>query len=137
MKSLLYCATLAVSIASASLPLCAKELTEGDVIITDGLLCNESSEVEAVATLVAGGHPLTSAILDVNVGAESAPRCALGLKMLTEYRGREKRFVAGRFEFTIHRVRILGIETASGLARFKETFEQFGVSIRILKLDPA
>jgi len=103
----------------------------GDLIVTEGLVCDRASEVDAVVTLSLHGHDVSSALAEVNRGAQK-PRCLVGVLVLTEFVATVQTFYHRDRAYLVHKVRVVGVAlvTPAGLLpqRLAVPLDQFVVS---------
>lgn len=103
----------------------------GQSVVTEGLVCDKDSEVDAVVTLMLHGEDLPSALAQINAGAQ-APRCSAGQTLLTTYVEKVHTFYIKDNAYIVHKVRVLGVatKTPAGIVprELDQPMEQFIVS---------
>jgi hypothetical protein len=104
---------------------------KGDVVVSEGLVCDRASEVDAVVTLSLYGQDIQSAISEINTGAEK-PRCVVGVVILSEFVETVQTFYHRDSAYSVHKVRVVGIglSTPIGIVpqRLESPVEQYVVS---------
>ncbi len=86
----------------------AEKSAKGELFLTQGLVCDNASQVNAVVTLSNSGEELDAALSQINSGAE-VPRCVVGRVLIARYVDTAQSFSVGSREFKVHRVLIVGI----------------------------
>ncbi len=109
----------------------AEKTAIGELFLTNGLSCDDASQVDAVMTLSNSGDQLQDALQQINAGAE-IPRCIVGRFLFARYVEKARTFdVKGR-GFNVHRVLIIavGMPSADGVVpmELKTPLEQFVVT---------
>jgi hypothetical protein len=109
----------------------ARAYESGQSVVTEGLVCDKDSEVDAVVTLMLHGEDLPSALGQINAGAQ-VPRCSAGQTLLTTYVEKVHTFYIKDNAYTVHKVRVLGVATKTPIGvvpqALDEPMEQFIVS---------
>jgi hypothetical protein len=96
-----------VTIAALLFAMPAIAYEKDEPLVTDGLVCNHASEIDAVMTLTADGESLQAALAEINHGAEK-PRCFIGAILLSRYVRRVRTFSIKDSVYE-HKVKVLGI----------------------------
>jgi hypothetical protein len=86
----------------------AEKSAKGQLFLTQGLVCDNPSQVDAVVTLSNSGDALERALEQINAGAE-VPRCVVGRVLIARYVEKARSFTVANREFNVHRVLIVGI----------------------------
>ncbi|MGE8942083.1 hypothetical protein ACO2I3_09250 [Leptospira interrogans] len=81
---------------------------KGQLFLTQGLVCDNPSQVDAVVTLSNSGDALEGALEQINAGAE-VPRCVVGRVLIARYVEKARSFTVANREFNVHRVLIVAI----------------------------
>ena len=109
----------------------AEQTPKGSLFVTQGLICDNPSQVDAVVTLSNSGEPLDSALHQINAGSE-LPRCVVGRMLFARYEEKARTFQLKGQTFTVHRVLIIavGVNSADGIVptELKAPLEQFVVT---------
>jgi hypothetical protein len=109
----------------------AEQTPKGAMFVTQGLICDSPSQIDAVVTLSNSGEPLDSALLQINAGAE-LPRCVIGRMLFARYEEKAQTFSLRGQTFTVHRVLIIavGVNSSDGIVptELKTPLEQFVVT---------
>lgn len=104
---------------------------KGDVVVSEGLVCDRASEVDAVVTLSLHGLDMQSAVAEINAGADK-PRCVVGVLILSEFVETVQTFYHRDSAYSVHKVKVVGIglSTPVGMVpqRLETPVEQFVVS---------
>ena len=109
----------------------AEKTAIGELFLTNGLSCDDASQVDAVMTLSNSGDQLEEALQQINAGAE-VPRCIVGRFLFARYVEKTRTFdVKGR-GFNVQRVLIIavGMPSPDGVVpkELKTPLEQFVVT---------
>lgn len=104
---------------------------KGDIVVTEGLVCDRASEVDAVVTLSLHGADIQTAIAEINGGTDK-PRCLVGVMILSEYVETVQTFYHRDSAYRVHKVRVVGIGQMTPLGLVPQRLEtplvQFVVS---------
>jgi hypothetical protein len=94
----------------------AKAYEKGELLVTEGLVCDHASEIDAVITLTALGESLQAALAEINYGTEK-PRCFIGAILLSRYVRKVRTFYIKDSVYHVHKIKILGVgmKTPSGV----------------------
>ena len=118
-RTLIAAVTAVASIAAGSTwsagPAAAVE--KGELFLTQGLVCDRPSYVDAVVTLAESGEDLQGAMAQINAGA-AKPRCVTGKLFVARYVDKTRTFFIKDHMVQVHEVKIVGYgqTTASGIA---------------------
>ncbi len=109
-------ATAALAAAFAMFTPAAQAMDEGKIFLTQGLVCDRPSFVDAVITLADGGDNLRDALAQINAGSER-PRCKAGTLMVARYISTSRSFFIKDSIVHVHKVKIIGVAqtTAKGI----------------------
>jgi hypothetical protein len=122
-------ATVTIGALLFAIPAIAYEKDEP--LVTEGLVCDHASEIDAVMTLTAHGESLQAALAEINYGTEK-PRCFIGAVLLSRYVRKVRTFSIKDGLYQVHKVKVLGvgIKTASGIItqELKSPMTQYIVS---------
>lgn len=86
----------------------AAKSVKGQLFLTQGLVCDNPSQVDAVITLSHSGDDLDVALEQINAGAE-VPRCVVGRVLIARYVEKARSFTVSNRVFNVHRVLIVAI----------------------------
>lgn len=86
-------------------PAVAKE--KGELFLTQGLVCDRPSFVDAVVTLASSGENLEGAMAQVNAGAEK-PRCLAGMLVVARYVSKACTFFIKDNAVHVHKIKVVG-----------------------------
>lgn len=94
----------------------ASAMENGKVFLTQGLVCDRPSYVDAVITLADNGDDLQGAINQVNAGAIK-PRCIAGMLVVARYVDKARTFFTKDSVIHVHKVKVVGYaeKTATGV----------------------
>jgi hypothetical protein len=85
----------------------ASAMEKGKVFLTQGLVCDRPSYVDAVITLADNGDDLQGAINQVNAGA-AKPRCIAGMLVVARYIDKARTFFTKDSVIHVHKVKVVG-----------------------------
>jgi hypothetical protein len=124
-------AIAAIGVLLFALPANAYE--KGEPLVTQGLVCDQASEVDAVVTLALSGENLQTALAEVNHGAER-PRCVTGVIQLAQYVKEVHTFYIKDNAYYVHEIEVLGVgmKTMTGIMakELESPVRQYVVSTR-------
>lgn len=86
----------------------AQAYEPGEIVVTQGLACEQASEVEAVVTLLSHGEDIPGALQQINHGADKN-RCFAGAILLTQYVEIARTFHLKDSEYRVHKVSVVGV----------------------------
>ncbi|MCL4767774.1 MAG: hypothetical protein KJZ80_16220 [Hyphomicrobiaceae bacterium] len=90
----------------------AAAMEEGEIFLTQGLVCDRPSFVDAVVTLASSGEDLPGAMAQVNAGAEK-PRCVAGTLLVAKYVAKARTFFTKDNAVHVHKVKVVGFAMAT------------------------
>jgi hypothetical protein len=111
------------AIAGLSLLQPAAAVERGEHFLTQGLVCDRPSYVDAVVTLADSGEDFQAAIAQVNAGAEK-PRCLAGVLLVARYVGKARTFFVKDNAVHVHKVKVIGIGMNSPAGLIPRKLEQ-------------
>lgn len=85
----------------------ATAMEKGELFLTQGLVCDRPSFVDAVVTLAASGEDLQDAMAQVNAGAEK-PRCLAGTLLVARYVAKSRTFFIKDNAVHVHKIKVVG-----------------------------
>ena len=105
------------AVTGAALATPAAAVEKGELFLTQGLVCDRPSYVDAVVTLASSGEDLQGAMAQINAGAEK-PRCITGTLLVARYVDKARTFFIKDQMVQVHKVKIVGLgqQTSSGIA---------------------
>lgn len=123
-------AALGIGVMMSGQPAAAME--EGKLFLTQGLVCDRPSLVDAVVTLASSGADMQGAMAQVNAGAEK-PRCIAGTLLVARYVAKARTFFIADNAVHVHKVKVVGfgMSTPDGVVpqRLSQPITQYVFSI--------
>lgn len=102
-----------IAVCSAWLVSPAAAVEKGQLFVTQGLVCDRPSYVDAVVTLAESGEDLQGAMAQINAGADK-PRCITGKLFIARYVDITRTFFTKDHMIQVHKVKIVGVGQANG-----------------------
>lgn len=100
-------AVAAIAMGGLAIGQSASAMEKGELFVTQGLVCDRPSFVDAIVTLAASGEDLQDAMAQVNAGAEK-PRCLAGTILVARYVAKSRTSFIKDNAVHVHKIKVIG-----------------------------
>lgn len=100
-------AIAALAICGLTIGHSAEAMERGELFLTQGLVCDRPSFIDAIVTLTSSGEKIEAAMAQVNAGAEE-PRCMAGMLLVARYVAKARTFFVDDTAVHVHKVKVVG-----------------------------